>query len=367
MQLIYLDNAATTKVDNMVFAEMLPYMRDNYGNPSSLHSMGKEAKKAINKAREQVARAINAEPNQIFFTSGATESNNWVLSNYDYILCSPVEHPSIYNYPKCFKMDNIYLEYQIERFSFNPNNKDLEVGLISHMLVNNETGKIYDVEGMVKISHQMDKPFHTDATQAFGHIPINVKSLNIDSLSMSGHKIHAPKGVGILYLKEPSKYKPLLYGGGQEKGLRSGTENVAGIVGIGKACELYNYNTETDKYIWGLRNHLKDFILSNIPDVLINSDENKHNVVSNILNVSFKGIEGESLMLLLDRDGICVSAGSACHSGSLEPSYVLKDLGVPDDYIYGTVRFSFSKFNTLDEIIEVEQKLKTIVEKLRNI
>ena len=355
---IYLDNAATTQITNTVFAEMLPWLRDKYGNPSSLYSIGKEAKKAINKAREQVAKAINAEPNQIFFTSGATSSNNWVLSNYNTTLCSRVEHASIYNRPSTIKMNNTPLANQIYRYM---------PDLVTHMAVNNETGIIYDVKSMCEITHDMNKPFHSDFTQAFSHISIDVKDLNVDSLSMSGHKIHAPKGIGILYLKEPNKYKPLLYGGGQEKGLRSGTENVAGIVGMGKACELYNYNAETDKYIWKLRNHLKDFILNNIPDMLINSDESKHNVVSNILNVSFKDIEGESLMLLLDREEICISAGSACHSGSLEPSYVLKDLGVPDDYIYGTVRFSFSRLNTIEEIIEVEQKLKTIVEKLRNI
>ena len=354
--IIYLDNASTTQVTNAVFAEMLPYMRDNYGNPSSLHSMGKEAKKAINKAREQVARAINAEPNQIFFTSGATSSNNFVLSNFNNILCSTVEHPSIYNHPNCHTMQkDVPLAKQIY---------DCKYDLVTQMLVNNELGVIYDIKPMVEIAHQMNIPFHCDATQAFGHIPVDVKDLNIDSLSLSGHKTHSAKGTGILYLKDPSTYKPLLYGGGQEKGLYSGTENVAGIIAMGKACELYNYTIENDIYIESLRGHLKDFIIQNIPNVMINESKNR---VSNILNVSFKDIEGESLMLLLDREGICVSAGSACHSGSLEPSYVLKDLGVPDDYIYGTIRFSFSRLNTIEEIIEVEQKLKTIVEKLRNI
>ena len=356
---IYLDNAATTQITNTVFAEMLPYMRDSYGNPSSLHSMGKEAKKAINKAREQVAQAINAEPNQIFFTSGATSSNNLVLSNFNNVLCSRVEHPSIYNHPNCHTMQkDIPLAKQIYDFKYD---------LVTQMLVNNELGVIYDIKPMVEIAHQMNIPFHCDATQAFGHISVDVKDLNVDSLSLSGHKLHSAKGIGILYLKEPNKYKPLLYGGGQEKGLYSGTENVAGIVAIGKACELYNYNLKEDNKIWRMMNHLREFILDNIPDVLVNSDEGKYDIVSNILNVSFKDIEGESLALLLDREGICVSAGSACHSGSLEPSYVLKDLGVPDDYIYGTVRFSFSRLNTIDEIIKVEQKLKTIVEKLRNI
>lgn len=354
---IYLDNAASKPITNAVFAEMLPYLKENYSNPSALHSMGKKAKRAINKAREQVANAINADPSQIFFTSGGTESNNWALSNYNNVLCSRVEHSSVYNNPRCHTMKkDVSLAKQIY---------DCKYDLVTHILVNNETSIIYDIKPMIEIAHQMGIPFHTDAVQAFGGCPVDVVDLNVDSLSLSGQKIYAPKGIGVLYLKDPSKYKPLIYGGtNQERGLRGGTENVAGIVGMGKACELYNYTIENDIYIESLRGHLKDFIIQNIPNVMINESKNR---VSNILNVSFKDIEGESLALLLDREQICVSAGSACHSGSLEPSYVLKDLGVPDDYIYGTTRFSFSRLNTIEEIIEVEQKLKTIVEKLRNI
>ena len=235
--------------------------------------------------------------------------------------------------------------------------------LVTHMWINNETGEIYNIKEMAKICHQMKVPFHTDSTQAYGHIPIDVKDLNVDSLVLSGHKFHAPKGVGILYLKEPDKYKPMLYGGGQEKHLRAGTENVAGIVGMGKACELHNYNFKNNLHIYQLKEHLTYFIQNNIPNVVINSP--LETTVSNILNVSFKGIEGESLMLLFDRQGICVSSGSACNSGSLEPSHVLKDMGVPDDYIYGTVRFSLSRYNTLEEIIETEKVLKETIEKLR--
>lgn len=352
--MIYLDNASTTKVDNMVFAEMLPYLRDNYANASSLHSLGRKSRQAIEHAREQVAKSINAEPNQIFFTSGSTESNNWVISNFIRILCSRVEHHSILNNPMCFEMNDNSLAHQI--YEYYPD-------LVTHLFINNETGQIYDIKAMAEICHKMKVSFHTDATQAFSHIPIDVKILNVDSMSLSGHKFHAPNGVGILYLKEPDKYKPMLYGGGQEKHLRAGTENVAGIVGMGKACELHNYDLKTDEYVLNLKIHLMDFITNNIPDVMINSP--LETTVSNILNVSFKGIEGESLMLMLDRAGICVSSGSACNSGSLEPSHVLKDMGVPDDYIYGTIRFSFSKFNTLDEIIEAEKVLKETVEKLR--
>lgn len=353
--MIYLDNASTTKIDNMVLAEMLPYLRDNYGNASSLHSLGRKSRQAIEHAREQVAKSINAEPNQIFFTSGSTESNNWIISNFNHVLCSKVEHHSILNNPKCtpITFDNLANTIHKQR-----------PDLVAHMQVNNETGQIYNIKEMAEICHKMKVPFYTDSTQAFSHIPIDVVDLNVDGMALSGHKFHAPNGVGILYLKEPNKYKPMLYGGGQEKHLRAGTENVAGIVGMGKACELHNYNEETDQYILYLKTHLMNFIKENIPDALINSP--LESTVSNILNVSFKDIEGESLMLLLDRAGIFVSSGSACNSGSLEPSHVLKNMGVPDDYIYGTIRFSFSKFNTLDEIIETEKVLKETVEKLRS-
>ena len=353
--MIYLDNCATTKISNAVFTEMLPYLRENYGNASSLHSLGRKSRQAIEHAREQVAKSINAEPNQIFFTSGSTESNNWIISNFNHVLCSKVEHHSILNNPKCTPITFDNLANTI--YKKHPD-------LVTHMYVNNETGQIYNNKEMAEICHKMKVPFYTDSTQAFGHIPIDVKDLNVDGMSLSGHKFHAPKSVGILYLKEPNKYKPMLYGGGQEKHLRAGTENVAGIVGMGKACELHNYNAETDNYLLFLKANLIAFIQNNIPDVMINSP--LETTVSNILNVSFKGIEGESLMLMLDRDDICVSSGSACNSGSLEPSHVLKDMGVPDDYIYGTIRFSFSKFNTLEEIIETEKVLKETVEKLRS-
>lgn len=351
--MIYLDNASSTKVNPTVLEEMLVYIRENYGNASSLHSLGCKCRNAIETARNQVATAIGAEPNQIFFVNSATEGNNWIISNYNKVLCSKVEHHSILNNPKCITMDRdktlakqIYIE---------------KPDLVTKMMVCNETGEIYNIKPMIDTCHKMKIPFHTDATQAFSHIPVNVKELNVDSLVMSGHKFHA-YGCGIVYLKDPSKYKPLLYGGGQEKGLRSSTENVASIVGIGKACELYNYSEGRDTYIQSLKNHLSNFIQENIPDFRINAE---NFTVSNILNVSFKGIEGESLMLMLDRAGICVSSGSACNSGSLEPSHVLKDMGVPDDYIYGTIRFSFSEYNTLDEIIETEKVLKETVKKLR--
>lgn len=353
--MIYLDNASTTPVTEPVLKAMLPYLSENYGNASSLYSLGRKSRQAIEHAREQVAKAINAEPSQIFFTSGATEGNNWVISNFNHVLCSRVEHPSVLRNPKCFKMDYTSLAHQI--YEHMPD-------LVTNMFVNNEVGAIYNIKQLAEISHKMKVPFHSDFTQAFSHIPIDIKYLDVDSMVLSSHKFHGAKGCGILYLKEPDKYKPMLYGGGQEKHLRAGTENVASIVAMGKACELYNFNFKDNLYIYQLKEHLTYFIQNNIPDVMINSP--LETTVSNILNVSFKGIEGESLMLLLDRAGIFVSSGSACNSGSLEPSHVLKDMGVPDDYIYGTVRFSFSRYNTLEEIIETEKILKETVEKLRS-
>ena len=353
--MIYLDNASTTKIDNMVLAEMLPYLKENYANASSLHSLGRKSRQAIEHAREQVAKSINAEPNQIFFTSGATESNNWVCSNFNRVMCSPYEHHSILHCPNTITLS--------QYCSFEWNIQDILPDLVSYMMVNNEVGTVFDVKEMSKVCHKNHVLFHSDSTQGFSHVPIDVKDLDVDFLSLSSHKFYAPKGTGILYIKEPNKFKPFLYGGAQEKNKRAGTENVAGIVAMGKAYELHNYNLKTDEYILNLKKHLMGFIKDNIPDVMINSP--LETTVSNILNVSFKGIEGESLMLMLDRKGICVSSGSACNSGSLEPSHVLKNMGVPDDYIYGTVRFSFSEYNTLEEIEFVEKVLVDIVTKLR--
>lgn len=352
--MIYLDNAATTKIDNMVFAEMLSYLKEQYGNPSSLYSLGREAHKAIEKAREQIAKAINAEPTQIFFTSGATESNNWVCSIFDKVLCSPYEHHSILNHPHTTKMNmSIPLANDIYRYS--PN-------LVSQMFVNNETGGKYDIVGMAKVSHSMSIPFHTDATQAFGHIPIDVKELDCDFLSLSGHKFHSPKDVGILYIKEPNKFKPFLYGGQQENHLRAGTENVASIVGMGKAAELYNYSPERDKRCREIQKKFVD-TFSYWQDVYFNT--NITNSISSTLNVAFKNVESESLMLLLDMDGICVSAGSACNSGSLEPSHVLKAIGTPEEYIYNSVRMSWDDTLADEEVGYVIESIKKNVEKVR--
>lgn len=361
--MIYLDNAATTKIDNMVFAEMLPYLKEQYGNPSSLYSLGREAHKAIEKAREQIAKAINAEPNQIFFTSGATESNNWVCSNFKCVLCSPYEHHSILNHPNVTPMSQIIswnVSSQIIALRLNIEMEHPD--LVTFMFVNNETGAIYSVPNMTDICHRCNIFFHTDATQAFGHIPINVKKLDCDFLSLSGHKFSAPKGVGILYIKEPDKFKPFLYGGQQENHLRAGTENVASIVGMGKAAELYNYSLERDKHCREIQNRFYN-TFSHFKDVYFNTVI--ADSISSTLNVAFKNVESESLMLLLDMDGICVSSGSACNSASLEPSHVLKAIETPEDYIYNSIRLSWDDTLTDDEVDYVIESIKKNIKKVR--
>ena len=351
--MIYLDNAATTAVTEPILEAMLPYLKDNYGNPSSLYSLGRKSKRAIEIARSQVAKTINAEPEQIFFTSGATESNNWIVSNFDYVVCSKLEHHSILNNPKCHQIDFSDLANQIYK-----NNADLA----TYMMVNNETGQIFDIKPLVEISHKMGISFHTDATQAFGHIPIDVKKLDVDSLSLSGHKFHAPKGIGVLYLKHPSLYKSLLYGGHQERNLRAGTENVAGIVAIGEAAELYNYSEEKNNICRKIQNK---FYLAfvNMRDVWFNT--NVGNSISTTLNVAFKNVESESLMLLLDSEDICVSSGSACNSRSLEPSHVLKAIGTPEEYIYNSIRLSWDNTLTLENTEIVIESIKKNIEKIR--
>ncbi len=348
--MIYLDNAATTRITPEVFEAMKPYLIEQYGNPSSLYKFGREAKNAIERAREQIAKAINAEPEQIIFTSGATESNNWVLSQYDkWILCSQYEHHSVLKRATPYKKEDIIKN--ITKWLSN---------CVSCMMVNNETGETYKIKEIIKICHQYSVPFHTDATQAFGHIPIDVKDLDIDYLSLSAHKFHAPSGVGILYVKDPSTLKPIIFGGySQEFGLRGGTENVASIVAMGKAAEIYNYRQDVENKIRILRDNFEKKILDNVPKVLINAKDRPR--TANISSLSFKGIEGEALMLMLDTKGICVSSGSACNSGSLEPSHVLKAMGVPEEYINGTIRVSLSEFTTAEELdFAADEIIKTV-------
>lgn len=352
--MIYLDNASTTPITKTVLDAMMPYLTEQYGNPSSLYSLGRTAHKAVETARELIAKAINAETRQIFFTSGATESNNWVCRMFDKVICSPYEHHSILNQPnKTIMRTNIPLANDIYRYS---------PQLISNMWVNNEIGQIYDIKSITKIAHEMGVPVHTDGTQAFGHIPIDVKETDVDFLSLSGHKFHSSKGVGILYIKEPDKFKPLLYGGKQESSYRAGTENVASIVGMGRASKLYNYSPDRDKRCKEIQNKLVE-AFSFWQDVYFNTDV-AHSI-SSTLNVAFKNVESESLMLLLDMDGICVSSGSACNSGSLEPSHVLKAIGTPEEYIHNSIRLSWDDTLTDKELDYVIECIKKNILKVR--
>lgn len=350
---IYLDNAATTPITKPVLDAMMPYLTEQYGNPSSLYSLGRTAHKAVETAREQIATAINAEPNQIFFTSGATESNNWVCSNFKSILCSPYEHHSILKCPNVMTATLSPLANDIYKYS---------PELVSWMFVNNEIGEIYDIKTKIKICHDMGVLFHSDGTQAYSHVSIDVKELDCDFLSLSGHKFHAAKGTGILYIKEPDKFKPLLYGGQQEVNIRAGTENVASIVGIGKAAELYNFSSEIDKRCREIQQKFADTFIT-FKDTHFNTAIPVS--ISSTLNVAFKGVESESLMLLLDMDGIYVSAGSACNSASLEPSHVLKAIGTPEDYIYNSIRLSWDDTLTDDEVDYVVESIKKNIKKVR--
>ena len=352
--MIYLDCAATTKIDDIVFTEMLPYLKEEYGNPSSLYSLGKKSHNAIEIARKKIAKAINAETNQIVFTSSATESNNWVCSNFYRVMCSPYEHHSVLNCPNTIQLS--------QYCSFKWNIQDILPDLVSHMMVNNEIGTIYDIKEMAKICHENHVLLSTDATQAFSHIPIDVKDLDVDFLSLSAHKFHGAKGVGILYIKEPDKFKPFIYGGGQERHIRAGTENVASIVGMGVASQLYNYSHERDNCCREIQMKFYN-AFSKMQDVHFNTDIN--NSISTTLNVGFKGVESESLMLLLDMDGICVSAGSACNSGSLEPSHVLKAINCPEEYIHQSIRLSWDDTLTDEEIKYTIESIKKNIKKVR--
>ena len=356
--MIYLDNAATTPITKPVLDAMTPYLTEQYGNPSSLYSLGRTAHKAIETAREQIAKAINAKPNQIFFTSGATESNNWVYSQYTWILCSPYEHHSILNLPNSIttlELNDVYGKLSEDEIYD-------KFDAMSYMMVNNELGDIYNIKAMAEICHKHNILFHSDGTQAFSHTPIDVVDLNVDFLSLSGHKFHASKGVGILYIKEPDKFGKFLYGGQQELNHRAGTENVASIVGMGKAAEIYNYSPKRDKRCREIQNKFYN-AFSEMSDVHFNT--NIEHSISSTLNVAFKNVESESLMLLLDMDGICVSAGSACNSGSLEPSHVLKAIGCPDEYIYNSIRLSWDDTLTENEVNYVIESIKKNVRKVR--
>jgi len=379
MKTIYLDNNATTKVDERVLEEMKPLFCELYGNPSSMHTFGGQIGRRISQAREQVAALLGCEPDEIIFTCGGTESDNTAIKgtlaavpDRRKVITSRVEHPAVL--AVCRELENH--GYKIVELNVDKQGRldlaeldeqlDDNTALVTIMYANNETGVIFPVEQIAGMVTGRGITFHTDAVQAVGKIPLNLKKSNIDLLSISGHKLHGPKGVGVLFVRKGTRLSPFMLGGHQEDGRRAGTENVPGIVGLGKACELAQMNIdEENKKVKKLRDKLERAILKKCPDCRLNGD--KDNRLPNTSNISFEYVEGEAILLMLDKYGICASSGSACTSGSLEPSHVLRAMGVPFTAAHGSIRFSLSRYNTEEEIDYVIEKLPPIINRLREL
>lgn len=379
MNRVYLDNAATTRIKEDVLQAMMPYLTEAYGNPSSVYSLGREAKKAIEAAREQVATAINAEKSEIFFTSGGTEADNWIvkgaafanLSKGKHIVTSAIEHHAMLHTCQWLEKQGFSVTYLPVNTEGLVNPEVLEKAmtdetiLVSIMFANNEIGVIQPIAELSQIAHAHGAIFHTDAVQAVGAIPIDVKAMGIDALSISAHKFYGPKGVGALYLKKGTRVDASQLGGAQERQRRGGTENTAGIVGMGKAIEIAVSTMDTHvQHVTMLRDRLIDGILKRIPDVRLNGHRTQR--LPGNVNVSIQYIEGEALLLSLDLVGIAASSGSACTSGSLDPSHVLLAIGLPHDIAHGSLRLSLGDFNTDDDIDYVLEQLPPIVDKLRS-
>jgi cysteine desulfurase len=376
---VYVDNNATTRVAPEVVEVMRPYFSEFYGNPSSMHYFGGQVQKKVNEAREQVADFLGAEPSEIVFTSCGTESDNaailGTLDSYPekrHFVTTRVEHPAVGNVStylgrKGYRVTELPVDRE-GRLDLDGLKETVaeETVLVSIMYANNETGVIFPIEQIGEIVKGKGVPFHTDAVQAAGKIPLNLKKSSVDMLSISGHKLHAPKGIGILYIRKGTKFSPFLIGGHQEKGRRGGTENVPYIIGLGKACELAKKHLDDENTrVRALRDYLEKKILETIPNVLVNGDG--ANRLPNTVSVSFEYVEGESILLLLSDLGICASSGSACTSGSLEPSHVLRAMGVPFTAAHGSIRFSLSIYNTKEEMDYIIGNLPPIIKRLRDI
>ncbi len=378
-QFVYADNAATTKLSPAVLEAMMPYLTEEYGNPSSLYRFGDHAKRAIEQARKEVADVLGAEPFEILFTGGGTEADNWVKEimrslkarGKNHFITSAVEHHALLHSAQRLQKEGFEVTFipvdregridpEQVRAAIRP-----ETGLVSIMFANNEIGTIYPIKEIGAICRQAGVLFHTDAVQAAGHLPINVKEMNIDLLSLSAHKFHGPKGVGAFYCRRGIPLPSLIDGGAQERGKRAGTENVAGIVGLGAALRLANEEmSETSARVSAMRDRLIDGILQTVPMCRLNGP--RHNRLPGNCNISFLGIEGESLLLLLDLAGIAASSGSACASSSLDPSHVLLAIGLPHEVAHGSVRLSLSDYNTEEDVDYILEKLPEIVSTLRS-
>lgn len=380
MKNVYMDYSATTPVKKEVLDAMLPYFSEHFGNPSSLYSIAQESKEALEKARGQVASLIGAKANEVFFTAGGSEADNWALEGVadalkdkgNHIITTKIEHHAILHtadYLEKHGIDVTYLDVDAEG-RVNPVDVEKAITdktvLISIMMVNNEVGTIEPIKEIAEIAHNHGILFHTDAVQALGNVPIDVDNMSIDLMSMSGHKIYGPKGVGALYIRKGTKISNFIHGGAQEMKKRAGTENLAGIVGFGKAAELAKENLESHiNRVSELRDYFISEVTSKIPDTIVNgSMEHRH---PGNANISFEYIEGESMLILLDMNGISVSTGSACSSKSLTPSHVLSAMGIPVERIHGTLRFTIGDPTTKEDIDYVIEKLVEIVQKLREL
>ncbi len=378
MNIVYTDNNATTRVADEVISEMMPYLGQFYGNPSSMHTFGGQVGQNVKQARQQVADLIGADPDEIVFTSCGTESDNSAiysalaaLPERKHLVTSNVEHPAILNlfahlekkqgytvtYVPVDKKGRLDLDRLYDAVSS-------ETAVVSLMWANNETGVIFPIQeiaGRIKDSGAL---FHTDAVQAAGKVAIDVNAAGVDMLSMSGHKLHAPKGIGCLYIRKGLKFSPFLIGGHQEKGRRGGTENTSSIIGFGKACELARSNlNEMNTRVKALRDYLEAGLLEKIPGAHVNGDTD--NRLPNTLSIGFEAVEGESVLLMLDRDGICASSGSACTSGSLDPSHVLMAMEVPIKTAHGSIRFSLSHYNTREDMDHIIKSMVPVIDRLR--
>jgi cysteine desulfurase len=379
MEPVYLDNNATTKVAEAVINEMLPYFSEHYGNPSSMHTFGGDVGKKLVQAREKTASLIGASPEEVIFTSCGTESDSTAIraaleSNPEkkHIITTRVEHPAVKNLCEHFTKKGYRVTFVPVDSKGNLDIDHLErnlsddTAIVSIMWANNESGVIFPVPEISTMVKEKGIVFHSDAVQAVGKIPIDVKNTNIDMLSLSGHKIHAPKGIGALYVRKGTKYSPYLIGGHQEAGRRGGTENAPSIIGLGKACELATEHLEEmNTRIKGLRDKLDTELLNSIKNAAINGDTD--NRLPNTTSIGFEYVEGEAILLMLDQFGICASSGSACTSGSLEPSHVLRAMGVPFTSAHGSIRFSLSTYTSEQDIDAVIEKLPPIIEKLREL
>lgn len=378
MELKYFDNAATTRVKKEVLEEMFPYFHEKYGNPSSLYSIGRASKKAIEEARKKVANLMNANPNEIYFTGCGSESDNTIIKGIahtnrkkgKHIITSQIEHPAVLHTCQVLEKQGFEITYlkvnkngfiDIEELRNSIRNDTI---LITIMFANNEIGTIQPIEMVAKIAKMYNILFHTDAVQACGNIPIDVKRMGIDALSLSGHKLYAPKGIGALYVKNGIAFEKFMDGGHQEKNKRAGTENVAGIVGLGKACELAQIHLKD--HMRQLK-QLRDYFITQVEDKIEGAVLNgsKENRLPGNANFSFSGIDGEALLLNLDAKGICASAGSACTSGSSSPSHVLSSIGLSNELAHGSLRVTFGEDNTKEDVNYLIENLCEIIAKLR--